>query len=137
MPVIHLKLKPSLKVLLITYALTTAFLVIVIGLTYQIDQIIHGQLYNYGLQFSYKWAATYWTFEWLIIGLLGFVVIINILSISYLALSRKTRHQKQTLNKSIYQKLKKDAGERGIGVQELVRAVIIPEWLEEKNNVDR
>jgi phosphotransferase system glucose/maltose/N-acetylglucosamine-specific IIC component len=133
MPVVYLKLKLSLKVLLITYALATALSIIVILLTCQIDQIIHGQLYDYGLKFNYQWAAPYWTYEWLIIGLLVCAVVINLLSISYLALSRKTRHQKQTLNKSIYQKLKNDAGERGIGVQELVRAVIIPEWLEENN----
>jgi hypothetical protein len=27
---------------------------------YQIDIIVHGTLYNYGLQFSYNWAGPYW-----------------------------------------------------------------------------
>jgi hypothetical protein len=27
---------------------------------YQIDNIVHGTLYNYGLQFSYNWAGPYW-----------------------------------------------------------------------------
>jgi hypothetical protein len=27
---------------------------------YQIDHIVHGTLYNYGLQFSYEWAVPYW-----------------------------------------------------------------------------
>ena len=28
----------------------------------QIDNIVHGALYNYGLQFSYNWADPYWRF---------------------------------------------------------------------------
>ena len=37
----------------------------------------------------------------------------------------------QTLNDEIYKKLEKIAKERGITVQELIRAVIIPEWLKQ------
>lgn len=128
---VYLKLKLSLKILLLTHAIATAFLVTTIVLLFQIDEMIHGQLYDYGLQFSYQWAAPYWTIEWLILGLLGCVVVINFLSASYLILSRRNPPQRQILNKNIYQKLKRDAEKRGIGVQELVRAVIIPEWLKE------
>ena len=131
MPVVYLKLKLSLKILLLTHAIATTFLVATIVLLFQIDEMIHGQLYDYGLQFSYQWAAPYWTLEWLILGLLGCVVVINFLSASYLILSRRNPPQRQTLYKNIYQKLKRDAEKRGIGVQELVRAVIIPEWLKE------
>jgi hypothetical protein len=28
---------------------------------FQIDKIVHGNLYSYGLSFSYDWAAPYWT----------------------------------------------------------------------------
>jgi len=35
----------------------------------------------------------------------------------------------QTLDKEIYQKLSEIAKQRGITIQELIRAVIIPEWL--------
>jgi len=38
----------------------------------------------------------------------------------------------QTLSPEIYEKLLKIAKERGIKVQELIRSVIIPEWLKEK-----
>ncbi|MDE1863603.1 MAG: ribbon-helix-helix protein, CopG family [Thaumarchaeota archaeon] len=38
----------------------------------------------------------------------------------------------QTLDESVYTKLEKLAKKRGISVQELVRAVIIPGWLEEQ-----
>ena len=36
----------------------------------------------------------------------------------------------QTLDEAVYEKLSKIAKERGITIQELIRAVIIPEWLE-------
>jgi len=35
----------------------------------------------------------------------------------------------QTLDNEIYQKLSEIAKQRGITIQELIRAVIIPEWL--------
>jgi predicted DNA-binding ribbon-helix-helix protein len=35
----------------------------------------------------------------------------------------------QTLDNEIYEKLSKIAKKRGITIQELIRAVIIPEWL--------
>jgi len=37
-----------------------------------------------------------------------------------------------TLNEEIYSRLKQLAEKRGITVQELIRAVIIPDWLETK-----
>ena len=47
-----------------------------------------------------------------------------------------TRHQVQlkfiqSLSLPIYSFLREEAGRRGISVQQLVRAIIIPEWLEE------
>jgi len=38
----------------------------------------------------------------------------------------------QTLEQEVYEQLQQIAGKRGIKVQELIRAVIIPEWLEMK-----
>jgi len=38
----------------------------------------------------------------------------------------------QTLDEEIHQKLIEIAKERGINIQELIRAVIIPEWLKQK-----
>ena len=38
----------------------------------------------------------------------------------------------QSLSKEIYEKLSKIAMKRGIKIQELIRSVIIPEWLEQK-----
>jgi predicted DNA-binding ribbon-helix-helix protein len=38
----------------------------------------------------------------------------------------------QTLDDDIFQKLNEIAASRGITIQELIRAVVIPEWLKEK-----
>jgi len=38
----------------------------------------------------------------------------------------------QTLEQPIYDKLEKTAKDKGITVQELIRAVIIPDWLEKQ-----
>jgi len=38
----------------------------------------------------------------------------------------------QTLNQEIFNKLSQMAKERGISIQELIRAVIIPEWLKDR-----
>ncbi|MGI0047775.1 MAG: ribbon-helix-helix protein, CopG family [Nitrosotalea sp.] len=40
----------------------------------------------------------------------------------------------QTIDDAIYAKLEKIAKKRGITVQELIRAVIIPSWLEEQKD---
>ena len=37
----------------------------------------------------------------------------------------------QSLSPAVYSFLREEAGRRGISVQQLVRAIIIPEWLEE------
>ncbi|HJU13154.1 MAG TPA: ribbon-helix-helix protein, CopG family [Candidatus Nitrosotalea sp.] len=38
----------------------------------------------------------------------------------------------QTMDEKIYARLEKIAKDRGITVQELIRAVIIPSWLEDQ-----
>jgi predicted DNA-binding ribbon-helix-helix protein len=38
----------------------------------------------------------------------------------------------QTLDDDIFQRLNAIANSRGITIQELIRAVIVPEWLKEK-----
>lgn len=40
----------------------------------------------------------------------------------------------QTLDDTIYSKLEKIAKKKGITVQELIRAVIVPLWLEEQKD---
>ena len=42
----------------------------------------------------------------------------------------------QTLDDLIYRELEKIAKRRGITIQELIRAVIVPEWITELNGVE-
>ena len=42
----------------------------------------------------------------------------------------------QTLDQAVYDKLQKISRERGITIQELIRAVIMPEWLKQKGTVN-
>jgi predicted DNA-binding ribbon-helix-helix protein len=39
----------------------------------------------------------------------------------------------QTLDEEIYRKLEEIAKERGINVQELIRAVIVPDWMQDRS----
>ncbi len=56
-----------------------------------LDHIVHHDLYQYGLQFSYEWAINYWTYAGLILGLISFASVITIISIALVFLgARKT-----------------------------------------------
>ena len=46
------------KIVLILWIVSSVFILFLLR---QIDQIVYGDLYNYGLQFSYEWAVPYWT----------------------------------------------------------------------------
>ena len=49
-----------------------------------------------------------------------------------LELSGKMKKFLQSLDDGVYSQLEKLAKKRGVNIQELIRAVIIPEWLEDK-----
>ena len=42
----------------------------------------------------------------------------------------------QTLDDVIFRELEKVAKKRGISIQELIRAVIVPEWITDNNGVE-
>lgn len=44
----------------------------------KIDQIVHGDLYDYGLDFSYQWAVPYWTMTTIVFGMSWFNIIASI-----------------------------------------------------------
>lgn len=56
------------KVILLVWLFCSVLLVFLIQ---KIDSIVHGQLYNFGLQFSYVWADPYWNALHLIYVLLA------------------------------------------------------------------
>jgi len=49
-----------------------------------ISQIVHGELYNFGLQFSYRWAMPYWVFSGIVFGLCWASILVSISMTFYL-----------------------------------------------------
>jgi len=50
----------------------------------QINSIVHGDLYNYNLQFSYRWAMPYWVFSGIIFGLSWVNISLSIIATLYI-----------------------------------------------------
>lgn len=50
----------------------------------QINYIVHNDLYNYGLRFSYRWAMPYWVFSGIIFGLCWFNITLSIIVTLYI-----------------------------------------------------
>ena len=85
---LKLKLRPELLLLLNVagIALTAAAVTVLM----QVDGLVHGLLYSYGLTFNYEWATPYWTFFRLSLGLLCGVAGISFFSMLYVVLSRRS-----------------------------------------------
>lgn len=71
--------------------MTFASLLVIVMMN-QIDQIIHGVLYQFGLQFSYQWVWPYWIFSAMIIGF-SWLIIVASIGLAYYFL--KARRQAQ------------------------------------------
>lgn len=50
----------------------------------QINQIVHGELYNFGLQFSYRWALPYWLYSGIVFGLSWISISLSIVVAFYI-----------------------------------------------------
>ena len=57
----------------------------------RLDSIIHGDLYSYGLQFSYEWAEQYWSYSRLILGSLAITMLVTGISIAFILIRTRTR----------------------------------------------
>jgi len=68
--------------------MAAASLLSIIG-TYRIDQIVHRDLYSYGLQFSYAWATPYWNTARTLLAMSGLSVIAAITVHLYTLVSRR------------------------------------------------
>jgi hypothetical protein len=53
-------MKPNSNVTSLTALLSATTSLVVMVCFFQIDKIVHGTLYSYGLEFSYSWADPYW-----------------------------------------------------------------------------
>jgi hypothetical protein len=60
-----------------------------IYLFYNIDYIVHNDLYLYGLHFSINWATNYWTYARLMLALIGFGSATTITSITLISLGAR------------------------------------------------
>jgi hypothetical protein len=63
-----------------------------IALLMQVDGLVHGLLYSYGLRFDYEWATPYWTFFRLSLGLMCGVAGVSAFSMLYVIMSRRNLH---------------------------------------------
>jgi uncharacterized Zn-finger protein len=73
-----MNLKRIYQVVLVLWFISA---VVMIFLLDNIDSIIHGDLYNYGLQMSTEWANPYWTYLRLIYVMLGVPMVVSLLAI--------------------------------------------------------
>ena len=55
----------------------------------RLNYIVHGDLYNYGLQFSYEWVVQYGTYTKAIFSLLGMAVVTAVVSVILLSLGSR------------------------------------------------
>jgi uncharacterized Zn-finger protein len=68
----------SLRIILVMWLISSGF--ILFSLT-RIDNIVHGTLYNYGLQFSDNWAQPYWAFDRLIYFTMSIPMVLSLLAL--------------------------------------------------------
>ncbi|MFX0107411.1 MAG: hypothetical protein ACFE7R_03940, partial [Candidatus Hodarchaeota archaeon] len=75
--------------LLISLVALAAMVVLVINLL-KLDTLVNLDLYNYGLQFSYDWATSYWMYLRLCLAIVGVMLVVNCVFLAYLFLQRHT-----------------------------------------------
>jgi len=67
-------------------------------LFYRIDTIVHGDLYRYGLQFSYEWATLYWAYAKSILVLLDIATAAGIASMGLMLAGERIRQIRRFLS---------------------------------------
>jgi putative ABC transport system ATP-binding protein len=85
------RMKPShhFKISLAVFAAQIGLAALIFILLLQIDQLVHGTLYSYNLQFSSDWAIPYWTFLRSALGILLIMISLNALLIAYVMHKRR------------------------------------------------
>jgi hypothetical protein len=93
----QLKLKLSPELLLLLNAAGIVLTAAAVTVLLQVDGVVHGLLYSYGLRFDPEWATPYWTFFRLSLGLLCGVAGVSFFSMLYVVLGRRSlRSQRPT-----------------------------------------
>jgi hypothetical protein len=69
-------------------------LIAVVVLLLEIDKLVNGTLYSYGLVFSYDWAQSYWLLFRLSLTLIVVaIIIISVVELPYPAFQEKTEEE--------------------------------------------
>lgn len=89
-----LKFRLNYKLLMIINIIGIGLAIGAIVSLFQVDMVVHGTLYDYGLQFYYDWAMPYWMFERLAIGFFTGVAAANAFSLVYILFAEKDWKQK-------------------------------------------
>ena len=71
------------RLLLLIVPVSISTVLAVYGL-FWLDNIVHGTLYDYGLQFSYEWANPYWSVLRTVLALIGLTGFFSIVSYLYM-----------------------------------------------------
>lgn len=83
------QVNPSvISVVLIAMAAASLFVMLSLN---QINYLVHGDLYDYGLQFSYRWAMPYWVFSGIVFGLSWVNIFIATIITLYVVKKRRTQ----------------------------------------------
>ena len=57
---------------------------------FRLDQVVHVDLYRYGLQFNYEWATQYWSYSRLLMGFLAIAMAATGISAAFILIHAKT-----------------------------------------------
>jgi putative ABC transport system ATP-binding protein len=88
----HLKLGNYYKILPAVFAAQIGLAALIFFMLLRIDQLVHGTLYSYDLQFSSTWALPYWTFLRSALGMLLIIISLNTLLIVYIMHKRRNQN---------------------------------------------
>jgi hypothetical protein len=69
-------------------------LIAVVVLLLEIDKLVNGTLYDYGLNFSYDWAQSYWLlFRLSVVLIVVAIILISVVELPYPAFQEKTEEE--------------------------------------------
>ena len=68
------------RVVLVLWLVSSVFILFLLS---EIDGIVHSELYNYGLQFSFAWASPYWAFVRLVYVCLTVPSILSVVALVF------------------------------------------------------
>jgi len=68
------------RFVLVLWLVSSVFILFLLS---EIDNIVHGELYNYGLQFSFVWASPYWAFVRLVYVCLAIPSVLSVVMLVF------------------------------------------------------